>query len=137
MIVYNLRCPDEHLFEAWFRDSAGFDEQVRAGAVACPTCASTDIAKAPMAPNITSRRDAPAKREVPAEVLVKLKQLRAEVEHNSEHVGPRFPEEARKIHYGETEPRNIHGDATADEARALSDEGIEFAVIPWVTRTDS
>lgn len=139
MIVYDLRCPNDHVFEAWFRDSAGFDEQVRAAEVACPSCGSTKLAKAPMAPNIAgSRRDGPPPDgDGPAEMMAKLRKLRAEVEKNSEHVGPRFPEEARKIHYGETEPRNIHGDASREDARALHDEGIEFAVIPWVTRTDS
>jgi hypothetical protein len=139
MIVYDLRCPNDHVFEAWFRDSAGFDEQVRAGEIACPGCGSTEITKAPMAPNIAGRRgegppkDAPG----PAEVVAKLRKLRAEVERNSEHVGPRFPEEARKIHYGETEPRNIHGDASREDARALREEGIDVTVIPWVPRTDS
>ncbi len=135
MIVYDLRCAGDHVFEAWFRDSAACDEQVAAGAVACPVCGDTKVNKAPMAPNIALSRG-PAKPDPRAEIVKQLRRLRAEVERNSEHVGPAFPEEARKIHYGETEPRNIHGDATAEEARDLRDEGVDFSVIPWVPRTD-
>jgi hypothetical protein len=139
MIVYNLRCAKDHVFEAWFRDSTAYDDQAAAGEVECPSCGSSKITKAPMAPNIaTSRETKPDGPTVSAkEVMTKLRELRTEVEKNSDHVGEKFPEEARKIHYGEAEKRNIHGDATADEARELSDEGVEFGVIPWVPRTDS
>ena len=144
MIVYNLRCAKDHQFEAWFRDSATYDEQAKAGEVVCPTCGSKKIAKAPMAPNISSSKSSgnppPAEVKQAAEMMGKLRELRelrAAVEANSDHVGTQFPEEARKIHYGETEPRNIHGDATPDEAKALKDEGVDFSVIPWVPRGDS
>ena len=139
MIVYNLRCAKDHVFEVWFRDSAAYDEQVAAGEVLCPACGSKKIAKAPMAPNIATRRESvPNKAAVmPAEMMSKLRELRSEVEKNSDHVGEAFPEEARKIHYGEAERRNIHGDATAEEAAELSEEGVEFGVVPWVPRTDS
>lgn len=137
MIVYNLRCAKEHAFEAWFRDSASYDAQAEAGKVVCPVCGSKKVSKAPMAPNIASSRSNVPDEAKAAEVMGKLRELRAEVEANSDHVGDQFPEEARKIHYGETEPRNIHGDATADEAKALKDEGVDFSVIPWVPRGDS
>ena len=137
MIVYNLRCAKEHAFEAWFRDSASYDAQAKAGKVVCPVCGSKKVSKAPMAPNIASSRSNAPDEAKAAEVMGKLRELRAEVEANSDHVGDQFPEEARKIHYGETEPRNIHGDATADEAKALKDEGVDFSVIPWVPRGDS
>ncbi len=138
MIVFNLKCPDAHVFEAWFRDSAGYERQASAGEIACPICGSRKIGKAPMAPNIASKREAAdvnaAERD--GEILGRLRALRAEVEKNSEHVGRRFPEEARKIHYGETAPRSIHGDADRKEAEALRDEGIDVRVIPWVPRAD-
>ena len=137
MIVYNLRCAKEHAFEAWFRDSATYDEQAAAGEVVCPVCGSTKVTKAPMAPNISASRDKSCDVAKAAEVMGKLRELRAEVEANSDHVGDKFPEEARKIHYGETEKRNIHGDASPDEAKALKEEGVDFSVIPWVPRGDS
>ena len=139
MIVYNLRCSRSHVFEAWFRDSAGYERQAAAGEVSCPVCGSSEVNKAPMAPNIAGAREKPptdsARKR--GEVLKRLRALRAEVERTSEHVGERFPEEARKIHYGETEPRSIHGDADRKEADALREEGIDVRVIPWTPRTDS
>jgi hypothetical protein len=137
MIVYDLRCARDHVFEAWFRDSATCDEQVAQRAVACPVCGSTKVGKAPMAPNIAlSRGGGAAEPDPRAEIVKRLRRLRAEVERNSEHVGPAFPEEARKIHYGERTPRNIHGDATSEQARELHEEGVDFSVIPWPPRTD-
>jgi len=137
MIVYNLKCANDHGFEAWFRDSATYDEQAKADEVVCPACGSTEVAKAPMAPNISPSKTASPDMAQAAEVMGKLRELRAEVESNSDHVGDKFPEEARKIHYGEAEKRNIHGDATPDEAKELKDEGVDFSVIPWVPRGDS
>ncbi len=138
MIVYNLKCASEHLFEAWFRDSAGYEQQAVDGEVSCPICGDNQIVKAPMAPNIASKRDSDPGRAMRehGEILSRLRALRAEVEKNSEHVGRRFPEEARKIHYGETERRSIHGDANRKEAEALREEGIDVQVIPWAPRAD-
>ena len=139
MIVYNLRCSRSHVFEAWFRDSGGYERQAAAGEVSCPVCGSSKVNKAPMAPNIAGAREKPSPDSARkrGEVFKRLRALRAEVERTSEHVGERFPEEARKIHYGETEPRSIHGDADRKEAEALREEGIDVRVIPWAPRTDS
>jgi len=140
MIVYDLRCAKEHVFEAWFQSSDACVDQIAARKVACPECGSRKVSKAPMAPNIARSRaaDKPAAPADPrVEAVAALRKLRAEVERTSEHVGAAFPEEARKIHYGEAEARTIHGDATPDEARELSDEGVDFAVIPWVPREDA
>src|SRR5512146_787409 len=139
MIVYDLKCRKGHQFEAWFRDSAAYDDQVEAGKVLCPVCGDRKVAKALMAPNISSRKE-PSSSE--HQKLVKLAakqlaQLREQVEKNCENVGERFAEEARKIHYGETEKRNIYGDATEEQADALQEEGVEFSRIPWVPRHDS
>lgn len=141
MISFNLRCGKDHVFEAWFNDGKSFDRQARQGKVACPVCSDTKIEKAPMAPNIASgvsRRapsaDSPEKQAAFREMLNKL---RTEVEKNCDYVGADFAEEARKIHYKEAEQRNIYGEATDQEAQVLNEEGVEFARIPWPTRTNS
>src|SRR5579862_4478637 len=130
MIRYELRCGADHEFEGWFRNSAGFDEQLSAGELTCPVCGATEIVKAPMAPAVT--RSAPQ-----IDPRTVLRALRKAVESNADNVGERFAEEARRIHYGETEARSIYGDATREETEALSDEGIEIAVIPWVPLGDA
>ena len=148
MILYNLRCTADHVFEAWFRDSAAYDEQAAAGEVRCPVCGIASVAKAPMAPRIAkggNRGGAPGPNPGPqtysnsraAEMRRMLTELRSHVEDNSDYVGDKFTEEARKIHYGETEERNIYGEATEDQAEELTDEGIKIGRIPWLPRTDS
>lgn len=139
MILFELRCAHDHSFEAWFRDGAAYEEQAEAGAVACPYCGDTKVGKAPMAPRIARRRgdaEEAKAREVMTQMRAKLIEMRRHVESNFEHVGEHFPEEVRRIHYGETEHRDIYGDASAEEARDLEDEGIAIARIPWVP-TDS
>ncbi len=147
MILYQLLCRNQHGFEAWFRDSKAYDAQAKGGRVTCPVCGSRKIAKAPMAPNIATRRESPAaeptgvpketaKAEI-ADVIELLKVLRQQVEATCDYVGDQFAEEARKIHYGETERRDIYGDATAEEAEELREEGVEFTRIPWPPRHDS
>lgn len=152
MIVFDLKCRKNHVFEAYFADTAAYEAQAKGGEVACPVCGDSRVAKAPMAPNIASGRGerkrgreaggAPRPRMGEAdrkrgEIVGRLRALRAEIEKTSEHVGERFPEEARKIHYGEAEPRSIHGDADRKEAEALRDEGIDVKVVPWVPPADS
>ena len=133
MIVFDLRCGDGHCFEAWFRDGATFDAQAAAGEVACPVCGDTGVAKAPMAPNVARK----ARAREAEQAARKLWALREHVEKTCEHVGERFPEEARKIHYGEVDQRNIYGQASAEEACELHDEGVEFGALPWMPRRDS
>lgn len=145
MIKYDLKCADcSHQFEGWFPDSAGFDAQVSAGEVLCPVCTRPDVGKAIMAPNIATgkSRGASAGADVPmgqitAEARRVMSELRKHVEENSENVGRAFPEEARKIHFGEADERDIHGEASADEARELLDEGIDVTPIPWLPRSDA
>jgi hypothetical protein len=134
MILFDLRCAKDHVFEAWFRDNAAYELQARAGKVGCPTCGSRKIEKAPMAPRIGKAPGRPSPEQVQAmsEMRRQLVELRTKVEANCDYVGPRFAEEAKAIHYGETEKRDIYGEATDDEARELKDEGIGFARIPWV-----
>ena len=138
MIHFDLQCDKDHRFEGWFASSAAYDAQLADGALACPECGSAKIGKAIMAPNIApkgnSRRGhTPGKAALgQAEMRKFLRQVRVHVEQNSEHVGDKFPEVARKIHYGERDAANIYGDATLQEVKELREEGIEVAAIPWV-----
>ena len=143
MIRYDLICAEGHAFDAWFRDSAAYDDQVRQGLVACAACGSARVEKQIMAPAIAgkgNRRDDSAKLPLcttPADPRAKMlmsmmRELRRNVEANAEYVGPRFAEEARKIHYAETEKRGIYGEASPAEAKALADEGIEAHPLPML-----
>ena len=132
MIKYALICEQDHEFEGWFPSAAGFDRQVEGGQVTCPACGSAEVRKGLMTPNIaTSERQAkPAGPAVPREVLDALREIRKHVTESADYVGPRFAEEARKIHYGESEARGIYGEATMAEAKALIDDGVEVAPLP-------
>ncbi|MDH3593661.1 MAG: DUF1178 family protein [Rhodospirillales bacterium] len=135
MIVYDLKCRDGHQFEAWFRDSGAYDAQVEAGEVRCPVCGCTNVQKALMAPNLSrGEASAPAAQEDQgaAEARRALLELRRQVESNCDYVGARFPEEARRIHYGESDRRGIYGETTSEEAEALKEEGVEVQRIPWL-----
>jgi len=139
MIRYELKCRKDHVFEGWFQDSAAYDTQAAAGKIVCPVCNSRKITKAPMAPSIARPKSARAADEVKqkAVMMQALRELRDHVEKNADYVGEQFAEEARKIHYGETDQRNIYGEASKDEAEALAEEGIDVAMIPWVPRGDA
>lgn len=154
MIRYRLKCEKRHEFEAWFSNAAAFDRQAKRGQISCPRCGTSKVEKTVMAPSIIKSakrkraRKAPEKEpsEQPAAppaaqaethrlaahgaLAAAMRKLRAEIEAKSEYVGPRFPEEARKIHYEETPARGIYGEATREEAQALSEEGIEFFPLP-------
>ncbi|HVV64927.1 MAG TPA: DUF1178 family protein [Rhizomicrobium sp.] len=131
MIVYSLRCKDSHEFEGWFKDSHAFDAQASAGKLVCPLCGSRKVEKGVMAPAIAGAKSADL--NAPEE-LRKMRQfmsgLRKFVQDHGEYVGPRFAEEARKIHYGESEERQIYGEATVKEAVELIEEGVEVAPLP-------
>jgi hypothetical protein len=140
MIRFSLHCEAGHDFESWFRDGASFERQHARGQVACPECGSSAVEKAPMAPRLGRSRDAtpgPERPPSPAELQHHLRALRRHVETHCEHVGPRFADEARKIHRGEAEPRGIYGEATPRESEALADDGIEVARIPWIPLSDA
>jgi hypothetical protein len=132
MIRYALSCEKGHAFEAWFGSISSYDEQVEARAVICPDCGSAEVHKAPMAPAVKRGKAEPAAapdRER-RQTYAFLKDLKAHLKANAEHVGPAFPEEARKMHYGESEARSIYGEATVEEAKALKDEGIPALPLP-------
>lgn len=148
MIVFDLFCSAGHRFEAWFRDGAAFDEQKSDGSIRCPTCGDGDVVKAPTRMYVAGSRGERAAEPgeatdtatpaasppVPAEVAEALRQMREHVEKSCDYVGERFAEEARSIHYGEADARDIYGEASADEAQALRDEGITVQPLPWLTR---
>ncbi|MBI1366344.1 MAG: DUF1178 family protein [Alphaproteobacteria bacterium] len=135
MMKYKLRCERDHEFEGWFRSSADFDAQAESGDLECPICGSTDVHKAIMAPNVArSGGDSREARlgEVRKSIMEAAARARDYVEKHFEHVGERFPEEARKIHYGEAEPRGIYGEATGEQVKALVEEGVKIAPMPGV-----
>ena len=155
MIRYALRCENDHSFESWFQDSSAYDIQVKRKLVSCPVCDSVKIEKAIMAPRIVGKKGreraepaAPAPAPTPAaseaatpgstplvmaqerELRAKLKELRDHIVKNADNVGERFPNEARKMHYGEIEHRPIYGEASPEEAKSLIDEGVEVSPLP-------
>ena len=141
MIKYQLRCNKEHEFEGWFADSTACDDQLESGAVQCPICGSAKVSKAIMAPRIGKGGNRKAVSVSPGQEAVQLKQalrsLREQVEANCDYVGEEFAEEARKIHYGESDARGIYGESSEKEAGELADEGIEVSRIPWLPREDA
>jgi hypothetical protein len=150
MIRYRLKCEKRHEFEAWFASGAAFERQTKRGLVTCPRCGNDKVQKTLMTPGIAKSKDSRRKRAEKApeaappappqsethrvaahgDLAAAMRKLRTEIEAKSEYVGPRFPEEARKIHYEEVPARGIHGEATSDEARSLIEEGIEFFPLP-------
>ncbi|NVJ71310.1 MAG: DUF1178 family protein [Alphaproteobacteria bacterium] len=150
MIVFDLKCSTGHQFEAWFRSSSAYEDQKAAGLVECPHCGSNDVGKALMAPNVASKgnqkpepapvaaspRD-PKMQEVVAEAEKVLAKLKDHVETTCDYVGKDFAEEARKIHYGESEERGIYGESTLQETKELLEEGVEIMPLPGLGRKDA
>lgn len=140
MIRYDLICDKGHEFDGWFRDSTTYDKQARRGFVSCSVCGSSKVEKQLMAPGIpakSNRKDEVPQRMVAGPVdprvammMKMMREMRQHVEENADYVGDKFAEEARKIHFAEAEARGIYGEATADEATALSEEGIEVFPLP-------
>jgi hypothetical protein len=135
VIKYSLCCDNAHTFEGWFSESADFDRQVANGFLTCPVCNSGSISKSLMAPSVSTARKQEAKRQmamdlVRQEAMAKLREAVSNIRANSEDVGEKFPEEARKIHYGEADARGIIGQASIDDVHELLDEGIDIAPLP-------
>lgn len=134
MIRFSLVCDADHSFDGWFRNGDDFDKQKKRGLVTCPVCHSPKVDKALMAPAVSTGRKkdkiALAMGEEQRKALAQLKAMAAKARENADYVGDKFAEEARKIHFGETEARGIYGEATVDEARSLIDEGVEFMPLP-------
>jgi hypothetical protein len=155
MIRYNLRCDRGHAFESWFQSSTAYESQEKRKLVNCPSCGSAKVERAIMAPQIVSKKGREGRgNDVPApappaavsdvtapastpllmaqerELRAKLKELRDHIVKNADNVGERFPNEARKMHYGDIEHRPIYGEASPEEARSLIDEGVEVSPLP-------
>jgi len=134
MKVLDLRCGSDHRFEGWFASEEDFQSQEERGLVACPICADSHVSRLPSAPrlNVSNLREAPQPAPVDPQVVRQTHFMRA-VRHlieRTEDVGERFPEEARRIHYGEVAERGIRGQATPEAADALREEGIEVFSLP-------
>ena len=157
MIRYSLICERKHDFEIWFKNSADYDAQRKRKLVSCPACGSEKVEKALMAPSLgrgtrkgksaqapemppQTPSPAPAESKTPVAMIspqerefrTKLKELRDHLTKNADNVGGKFPEEARKMHYGEIEHRSIYGEASPKDAKELHDEGIEFHPLPML-----
>jgi hypothetical protein len=149
MIRYSLQCERGHAFESWFQSSSAYESQEKRKLVTCPACGSAKVERAIMAPQIVSKkgRDIAAPAPAPStevaapsstpllmaqerELRAKLKELRDHIVKNADNVGERFPNEARKMHYGDIEHRPIYGEASPDEARSLIEEGVEVSPLP-------
>jgi hypothetical protein len=152
MIHYNLRCERDHAFDSWFQSSSAYDSQVKRKLVSCPICGTAKVDKAIMAPRIVGKKGrerpvaeadspAPAVNATPSEstpllmaqereLRAKLKELRDHIVKNADNVGESFPNEARKMHYGDIEHRPIYGEASPEEAKSLIDEGVEVSPLP-------
>ena len=141
MIKYSLICEKEHEFEAWFGSGDDYDKQRKRGFVECPMCGSNKIDKALMAPRVSGTKksgDASvpmAQMPMPPvskEFVDQLRKFKKHVEANAENVGDKFPEEARKIHYGEAEARGIYGKASLEDAANLAEEGVNVMPIRYL-----
>ena len=134
MIRFSLSCERAHGFEGWFRNNSDFEAQAGKGLVECPVCGSSNVAKALMAPAVSTGRKqekiALAMDAARKEQMTALKELADKVRQNADYVGDRFAEEARKIHFGETEARGIYGEASPEEARNLAEDGVGFMPLP-------
>ncbi len=153
MIRYSLHCDRGHTFESWFQSSSAYESQEKRKLVNCPVCGSAKVERSIMAPQIVSKkgRESQSSNDVPAlaqpaevtapgstpllmaqerELRAKLKELRDHIVKNADNVGERFPNEARKMHYGDIEHRPIYGEASPEEARSLIDEGVEVSPLP-------
>jgi hypothetical protein len=135
VIRYALSCENAHEFEGWFSGSADFDSQVERGFLTCPVCNSGKVSKALMAPSVSTARKQEAMQTLAMdaaqkEAIAKVKETLATIRANAEDVGDKFPEEARKIHYGEADQRGIIGQASLQDVKGLLDEGIDIAPLP-------
>ena len=132
MVRYSLSCADGHHFESWFQSASAFDDLAARGLLACAECGSTKVEKALMAPSVSTAREDLSKPQDKREAM--LAAMRRHVEENSDYVGLSFAAEARRIHAGESPERNIWGEAKPDEAKALLEEGIPVAPLPFIPK---
>ena len=130
MISYSLRCRNGHEFEGWFRNSKAFDEQSCSGGLICPRCNTVKVEKAIMAPAVAGTKKSRKSAADAKQMGQFMTGLRKYVHEHADYVGPKFAEEARRIHYGEAQERHIYGEATPQEAQELLEEGVDVAPLP-------
>ncbi|QDL93663.1 DUF1178 family protein [Paroceanicella profunda] len=141
MIRYALRCADGHVFDSWFQSSDAYETLRKAGHLSCAVCASGKVEKSVMAPRVSTHEVSPAPERPlsapasPAEQMIA--ELRRRIESSADNVGRDFASEARRIHEGEAPRRAIYGEASGEEARALIEDDIPIAPLPWNTRKTS
>jgi hypothetical protein len=136
MILFDLKCDKEHLFEAWFEDSKSFEKQLKNKLVKCPICNTHKISKSIMSPNISSKSNSSSKlnkkkKDTYAAYNKYLKKLKKEVKSNFKYVGKDFSVKARKMHYGELPEKPIYGEASEKEAKDLVNDGVDIVKLPW------
>ena len=139
MISFNIKCANDHVFEAWFNSGDAYDKQAAAGEIACPICGNCTVEKAPMAPRVNMGKSRQVATKGPPAAMIRevINEIHRHVEKNTENVGEEFAEEARRIHYGEAEERGIRGVASDEEVQDLADENIDVCRLPTLPRTDA
>lgn len=138
MICFSLCCAKDHHFDSWFQSGAAFDGLAAAGQLACPVCGDPSVKKSLMAPAVRPAEKAGEKKRLSApqnDAEAQLAEMRRMVEENSEYVGPNFAAEARRMHEGEIDHRAIYGEADLAEAKAMFDDGIPIAPLPFSPRS--
>ena len=134
MIRFSLVCEQAHEFDGWFRNGGDFETQKKRGFVSCPVCSSAKVEKALMAPSVSTGKKreqiALAMGEQQRQMMAQLKEMTRKVRENADYVGDKFAEDARKIHFGETDPRGIYGEASPDEVKGLLEDGVEIMPLP-------
>ncbi|WP_420960736.1 DUF1178 family protein [Brucella sp. IR073] len=134
MIRFSLHCDHEHEFEGWFRNNEDFERQAARGLVECPACGSSHVEKALMTPSVSTSRKkekiALAMSEAQRALIDQMRELSRKLRENADYVGDKFAEEARKMHFGETDPRGIYGEASREEVTSLLEDGVEIMPLP-------
>ena len=138
---FQLECENEHAFEGWFRSNDDYEKQLKSNLLVCPICGSHKVHKSLMAPSVTTGRSKDrvalaAGQAAQQQMMAKMMEFAREVKSKADNVGEKFPEEARKIHYGESEARAIYGSASPEDVTELVDEGVEIMPLPDVPEED-
>ncbi|MEO0751622.1 MAG: DUF1178 family protein [Pseudomonadota bacterium] len=138
MIQFTLKCDNDHRFDSWFASGAAFEKLCAAGLVECPVCGSSAVEKALMAPRVQSGKEGPLPAAqgpltaAPSPAEQAMAEMRRKIEENSDYVGMNFAQEARDIHNGDAPERAIYGEAKPTEAKALLEDGVPVAPLPFV-----
>ena len=131
MIVFDLKCSHNHVFEIWFKDSKEFEKQKKKGLINCPICDDNNINKSVMKPNVSSKSSSKDKKVINKTLINKISKYKKMVEKNFDYVGDQFSEEAKKIKYGEAKDRGIYGEANIEQTKELIEEELDFEPLPW------